>query len=64
MAAGLRPARVKTQDLLWLKDLIEVGEIKAVIDRSYPLEQLAEAHRYVETERKKGNVVITVNHSD
>ena len=51
--------RVK-QDVLLFKELIEAGEFRAVVDRRYPMDKVVEAHRYVETWHKAGNVVLTI----
>jgi NADPH:quinone reductase-like Zn-dependent oxidoreductase len=57
------PPRQTRQDVLLLKELIEAGRYRPVIDRRYPLEDVVEAARYVETEQKTGNVVLTVSHA-
>jgi NADPH:quinone reductase-like Zn-dependent oxidoreductase len=55
------PPRYTKKDVLFLKELIEAGRYRALIDRCYPLEDVVEATRYVETEQKTGNVVLTIN---
>ncbi|MFI5054650.1 MAG: NAD(P)-dependent alcohol dehydrogenase, partial [Acidimicrobiia bacterium] len=59
--AALGIAKYTKKDVLFLKELIEAGEYRAVIDRSYPLDEVVEATRYVETRQKTGNVVLIVD---
>lgn len=58
--ARLGIVRYTKPDILTLTELIEAGKYRPVIDRTYPLEDVVDAHRYVETHQKTGNVVLTV----
>jgi NADPH:quinone reductase-like Zn-dependent oxidoreductase len=54
----------KVDSLLLVKELVEAGKVKALVDQRFPLEQTAAAHRYVEAGNRQGNVVITLNHAE
>ncbi|MCC5815442.1 MAG: zinc-binding dehydrogenase, partial [Leptospira sp.] len=57
---GWEVASETKEQLELMKELLESGKMKAVIERTYPLEEIVEAHRYVDTGRKKGNVVVRI----
>jgi NADPH:quinone reductase-like Zn-dependent oxidoreductase len=56
-------AKTSYDDLVLIMNLVKSGKFKPVIDRSYTLEKIPEAHKYVESGHKKGNVIITIDHS-
>lgn len=60
---GLRSSAARTEDLHFLRELAEAGELRAVVDRHYPLAEIIDAHRYVEQGHKTGSVVIDVEDS-
>ena len=60
MATGLRPPAERTKDLIFIAELLGKGKIKPVIDKKYSLENITEAHRYVDKRHKKGNVIVTI----
>lgn len=62
-ATGARPAAERASDLAWLAKLVEEGQLRPVVDRVYPLEEVAKAHAYVEEGSKKGSVVLSISGS-